>query len=515
MSRRIGPTLAFSAALLVPGLLTAAWAWLVVGGVLADLRTEEGAARAAAEERAETLTRARLSAAAAARAPGVVPLASFVPWLDPEPEAEAAAEALLRGARLRAALGDLTGARVLLARQREAADAPRTAPVAFPLLAALVDASLAAEAGDLAPAGALAAAVAAGRHPVPAEAAAPLAELLHELDPQAPPALLRDWCAAAASTRLAPRPWGDAAEGGRFVPGPAGLHVAGPHALAEARRAARAEAFADLPEPPRSVVLERLAGVLLVLAAAAFVAGNLLAWRLLRREAALAEAQAEFVDVMAHELRTPLQALALRTEILAGGAEPPGRHGEYLQAAHHEVQRLIALVHRILDFSRLAKGRSALRPAPVAARAFLARCVREARAALRLRRQRLRVEAARDLGVLHLDADLLAQAVRNLLENAAKFSPEGSEVLLRAVVRGDELHVVVADRGPGVAKTERRAIFAPFRRGRGATATPGSGLGLAIVARAVRAHRGRVRVEAHAGGGAEFHLRVPVRGGAA
>jgi signal transduction histidine kinase len=220
--------------------------------------------------------------------------------------------------------------------------------------------------------------------------------------------------------------------------------------------------------------------------------------------------RADFVDVVSHELRTPLAALSLKAEMLASGDVPPERRAHYLSALHHDVQRLGDQVERILAFGRLQQG-ARLRTEPLPARALLARGLRAGKPSLRLVNQQLEVEAPRDLPTLHCDIDVLTRALRNLLENAAKYAPPGSTVAVRAFATAREFTVEVHDRGPGVPATERASIFQPFVRGSAAGPdTAGSGLGLALVAAAMQSHGGRVDVRARDGGGSTFTLHLPI-----
>ncbi len=247
-----------------------------------------------------------------------------------------------------------------------------------------------------------------------------------------------------------------------------------------------------------------------VLAAATLLLGNLFVWRMTRREHALVRLRADFVDIVSHELRTPLAALSLKAEMLAAGDVPQARVPHYLHALHGDVLRLSDQVERILDFGRLEKG-APLQRRVVPARALLARGLRSGRPALRLVGQHVEVDAPRQLPVLDVDVDVLARALRNLLENAAKYAPPGSIVAVRAFADGQRLVVEVGDRGPGVAPAQRQTVFEPFVRGDAATsATPGSGLGLALVAAAARAHGGAVDVRERDGGGAVFTLSLPL-----
>ncbi len=266
---------------------------------------------------------------------------------------------------------------------------------------------------------------------------------------------------------------------------------------------------------PTSTLLTFAAHASLTLAILTLVVGNLLLWRLTRRELALVRLRADFVDIVSHELRTPLTALSLKSEMLALGDVPAARVPHYLLALHGDVRRLADQVERILDFGRLQKG-AALRRDVLPARAVLARGLRAGRAALRLVAQQLTVEVPRSLPTVRGDVDVLSRALRNLLENAAKYAPPGSTVAVRAFADNHELVIEIADRGPGVPPVERRGIFQPFVRGSTATAsTPGSGLGLALVAAAAKVHDGSVEVRQRDGGGSVFTLRLPLHGEAA
>lgn len=261
---------------------------------------------------------------------------------------------------------------------------------------------------------------------------------------------------------------------------------------------------------PSSVVLQRAANGCLALALITLVLGNLLLLRLTRRESQLVRLRADFVDVVSHELRTPLTALSLKSEMLASGDVPERRRDHYLHGLHQDVLRLNDQVERILDFGHLQKG-APLRQDRVPGRSLLAHGLRSGRPALRLVAQHVDVDAPRQLPTIVGDVEVLGRALRNLLENAAKYAPAGSRVGVRAFASGGELCVEIADQGPGIAAEERESIFQPFVRGEHATSgTPGSGLGLALVAAAAVGHGGRVTVGERSGGGAVFTLHLPV-----
>ncbi len=259
-----------------------------------------------------------------------------------------------------------------------------------------------------------------------------------------------------------------------------------------------------------SRLLQLVGRGLMVLALLSFVLGNLLVWRMLRRELELSRLRSDFIDLISHELRTPLTALSLKAEMLAHGEVRPDKVGSYQRGLKAEVDRLSLLVGEILDFARREKGRTPIEKRKTSARALLARGLGEARPALRLPHQRVRVDAARDLPTLEIDLDLLARALRNLLENASKYAPAGSEIQLQAELCEGGLRLSVCDQGPGVPRPDRDRIFEPFIRGDNAAGKPGSGLGLALVRQAVEAHGGQVRVEDAEPGGARFSVILPL-----
>ena len=119
---------------------------------------------------------------------------------------------------------------------------------------------------------------------------------------------------------------------------------------------------------------------------------------------------------------------------------------------------------------------------------------------------RVRVDFPDDLPPIQTDAAQLQRALVNVLENALKFSPPDSPVLLRAESRDGDVVFRVEDQGPGIEADEAESIFEPFHRGRG---SGGSGLGLAIARGFVVANGGRIWVEQSRSGGASFVIALP------
>jgi len=170
--------------------------------------------------------------------------------------------------------------------------------------------------------------------------------------------------------------------------------------------------------------------------------------------------------------------------------------------------RMNALVNNLLDMAKLQAGEVRLnrqwQP--------LEEVVGSAVAALGqfLAAHTLRIDLPADLPLVEIDAVLFERVLVNLLENAAKYTPKGSEIRIEASVRGDDIRIVVSDNGPGFAPGSEEAIFEKFVRGERESSTPGVGLGLAIGRAIVEAHRGKIRAERRPEGGARFIISLPL-----
>jgi len=215
------------------------------------------------------------------------------------------------------------------------------------------------------------------------------------------------------------------------------------------------------------------------------------------------------LSALSHDLRTPLTAMLGLAESLAL-TEPPlsGPQLEISTAMRDEAVRMNALVNNLLDMAKLQAGevKSNRQWQP------LEEVVGSAVAALGqfLAAHTLRIDLPADLPLVEIDAVLFERVLVNLLENAAKYTPKGSEIRIEASVRGDDIRIVVADNGPGLAPGSEEAIFEKFTRGERESATPGIGLGLAIGRAIVEAHRGKIRAERGPDGGARFIISLPL-----
>lgn len=220
--------------------------------------------------------------------------------------------------------------------------------------------------------------------------------------------------------------------------------------------------------------------------------------------------QAALLQSVTHDLRTPLASItASVTGLLDRQAEFSGdQRRDLLETIRQEADRLNRLVGNLLDLSRLRAGALTPSKRPAAIDELIEGVV--GRMEPVLQGHAVDLNLREDLPEVPMDVVQVDQALTNILENAAKFSPIGSRILVQAARWEDTVQVRVADQGPGIPPEERASAFEPFTRGnREGSAT---GLGLAIAHAVVTAHGGTIRIEDAPGGGTAVVLRLPLGG---
>ena len=254
-----------------------------------------------------------------------------------------------------------------------------------------------------------------------------------------------------------------------------------------------------------------LAGLL----AAALIGGVSLALRAADRAVKLSTMKSDFVSNVSHELRTPVASIRVFGELLRlGRAQDPGKVREYGEHIEGESRRLTRLIDNILDFSRIESGRKEYRFADGDVREVVEGVVKSFEVPMAARDVAVRIEdSGGPLPRIRMDADAIAQAFQNLLDNAVKYSGSAKEVVVTLAAENGAVAIAVRDHGIGIALDEQRRIFERFHRvGTGLVHdVKGSGLGLSIVHHIVAAHGGTVRVESEPGKGSTFTMRLPAK----
>jgi two-component system, OmpR family, sensor histidine kinase KdpD len=212
---------------------------------------------------------------------------------------------------------------------------------------------------------------------------------------------------------------------------------------------------------------------------------------------------------VSHDLRTPLAVVTGATSALLDDRAPTdeAKRRTLIMTAHEEALRLNRLVCNLLDMTRLDAGalkvKKELQPLEEVVGAALYRLDD------RLRGRSVGTDIPGDLPLVPFDSVLIEQVLINLIENATKHTPPGTPIDVSARVRGAEVEIEVADRGPGVDKQNAARVFDKFFRVREAEGG-GVGLGLTICRGIVSAHVGRIWVEERRDGGASFRFTLPL-----
>lgn len=218
--------------------------------------------------------------------------------------------------------------------------------------------------------------------------------------------------------------------------------------------------------------------------------------------------QREFVAMVSHEFRTPLAIINTSIQQLSANLDAPvAKSQQRAENIRHAVHRMNMLLDDYLSMDRLDSAQQAARPRPC----DIYEIIEEAISDWPLERIHLEVQALPQRWVC--DPDLLRIALRNLLANAMRHSPDSSRVDVRVWCTGRTLHIAVQDHGEGIPPDELPRLFQKYFRGKSAQGKPGAGLGLYLVRRIVHAHGGEVTVQSTPGEGAMFCIRLPANEG--
>jgi two-component system sensor histidine kinase SenX3 len=219
----------------------------------------------------------------------------------------------------------------------------------------------------------------------------------------------------------------------------------------------------------------------------------------------------DFVVNVSHELKTPVGALSLLAETVQDAADDPETVRRFAGRMVGEAQRLSALVQEILELSRLQVAGALKDIALVDLDAVVAESVDRARTGATAKDMSFHVGGESGAQVFG-DAAMLVQAVRNLLDNAVRYSPPSTTVGVGVRSRDGIVEIAVVDQGIGISAEEQDRVFERFYRVDPARSreTGGTGLGLSIVKHVAADHGGDVQVWSQPGRGSTFTLRLPV-----
>ncbi len=221
--------------------------------------------------------------------------------------------------------------------------------------------------------------------------------------------------------------------------------------------------------------------------------------------------KSEFVATVSHDLRAPLQIMRGYASMIQMVGPLNDKQREFSDRITTSVEQMVKLIDDLLDLGRIEANVGMVRE-PVKMAELAEQAVTQFSEPAASRNIKIALDAPSQLPVNFGDTTFLSMAVRNLVDNAVKYTPAGGTVQVSLGLEGDKIRVQVSDTGIGIAPADQVHLFERFFRvkQRGTTSIKGSGLGLAIVKSIVERHGGRVWMESRLGKGSTFAFEVPV-----
>ncbi|WP_024367189.1 sensor histidine kinase [Arthrobacter sp. TB 26] len=222
------------------------------------------------------------------------------------------------------------------------------------------------------------------------------------------------------------------------------------------------------------------------------------------------EVRNDFVANVSHELKTPVGAISLLAEALESSADDPEAVRRFAKRTHKESARLAALVQDIIELSRLQGSNVAKQGRAVDINTVVAEAVDRSQLPAESKNIELVVGGHSD-ALVYGDQDQLVTALRNLIDNAIRYSPENTRVGVGVRAKDGLVSVAVTDQGEGLSPEDQERVFERFYRVDAARSrhTGGTGLGLSIVKHVVANHGGEVTLWSQPGQGSTFTIRLP------
>jgi two-component system sensor histidine kinase KdpD len=216
------------------------------------------------------------------------------------------------------------------------------------------------------------------------------------------------------------------------------------------------------------------------------------------------------LDSLTHELRTPLTAIkASATTMLSSAEVSLDDRRELLTVIDEETDRLNHLIAQAVEMAQLDTREVHMNLQPIRMEDILQRGMLAS--AIQLQERPVEITFEPHLPRVLADATWLPKVISNLVENAAKYSPPASPIIVKALADGDKVTVTITDYGVGIPASEQILIFEKFYRGPAqAHRKPGTGMGLAISRAIIEAHQGTIGVSSAPGEGSTFTVGIPI-----
>ena len=213
----------------------------------------------------------------------------------------------------------------------------------------------------------------------------------------------------------------------------------------------------------------------------------------------------QLISNVSHEIRTPLGSVLGFVELLLTREFSKEKQKEYLELIHREASRLQNLINDFLDIERLESKEDNLSKESFRLKELVA----EVFELYQIHAEHdFKINCAQDLKV-KADYNKIKQVINNLVSNAIKYSPQGSQIIACCDQNDEEVIVKIKDQGVGIAKADQSDLFNEFYRASNSNNYQGTGLGLAISKKIIEQHDGEIGVESKLGEGSSFYFTLP------
>ena len=223
--------------------------------------------------------------------------------------------------------------------------------------------------------------------------------------------------------------------------------------------------------------------------------------------------KSDFFSSITHELRTPLTAIKMGSGLLQAGVEGPLTKGQkdLLTTIEKETNQLIGLVNSILDLSKMEAGMMSFHLEPMDIGTLIDQALEETGLLAEAKKIHLETKVTKELPIVKVDSEKILQALRNIIGNAVKFTPEAGRITISVRSVDHEVEVSVSDTGPGIPAENLLTVFEKFQQApaKGSSSIRGTGLGLAIAKEIITRHGGRIWAESQVGRGSTFIFVLP------
>lgn len=228
----------------------------------------------------------------------------------------------------------------------------------------------------------------------------------------------------------------------------------------------------------------------------------------------LNELKNRFLGIAAHDLRSPIGVIKNFIILFLNGylGEIDDKQRDVLNTMDKNCDRMLNLIHNLLDFSAIESGKLELKPEPLDLHKFFQTYQSMTKSLVEKKQIKLSLNIESDLPIIVVDSNRIMQVLDNLVTNAIKFSYPNTTVTISARKRDGSVEISVGDQGQGIPPDEINKIFKEFSKTsvRPTDGEKSTGLGLAIVRRIIEAHNGTIQVESTVGKGTTFTINLPI-----